>query len=152
MQTTAVHLRRPWRLWRDVGTVKALGVAVIAGSNVLTALAYPLLLVEIALFAGRAGVTGSLSGFLVDMLMPLHLTAISAGYFATVTVGLMGLARRRQQMRHAWILLLAPLYWGLLSIAAWRALWQLLREPHRWEKTQHAVSPRSKAVRMGLRS
>jgi hypothetical protein len=49
-------------------------------------------------------------------------------------------------------LLLAPLYWGLLSIAAWRALWQLLREPHRWEKTQHAVSPRSKAVRMGLRS
>jgi cellulose synthase/poly-beta-1,6-N-acetylglucosamine synthase-like glycosyltransferase len=151
MQTTAVHLRSPWRLWRDVGTVRALGVAVIAGSNVLTALAYPLLLVEIALFAGRAGVTGSLSGFLVDMLMPLHLTAISAGYFATVTVGLMGLARRRQ-MRHAWILLLAPLYWGLLSIAAWRALWQLLREPHRWEKTQHAVSPRSKAVRMGLRS
>lgn len=151
MQTTGVHLRRPWQLWRDVGTIKSFGVALIAGSNVLTALAYPLLLVEIALFAGRAGVTGSLSGFLVDMLMPLHLTAISAGYFATVTVGLMGLARRRQ-MHHAWILLLAPLYWGLLSIAAWRALWQLLREPHRWEKTQHAVSRRSKAMRMGLRS
>ena len=151
MQTTGVHLRRPWRLWRDVGTIKALGVAIIAGSNVLTALAYPLLLVEIALFAGRASITGSVSGFLVDMLMPLHLTAISAGYFATITVGLMGLARRRQ-MRHAWILLLAPLYWGLLSIAAWRALWQLLREPHRWEKTQHGMSRRSKAIRVGLRS
>jgi glycosyltransferase XagB len=147
MQTTGVHLRRPWRLWRDVGPVKALGVAIIAGSNVLTALAYPLLLVEIALFVGRAGVTGSVSGFLVDMLMPLHLTAISAGYFATITVGLMGLARRRQ-MHHAWILIFAPLYWGLLSIAAWRALWQLLREPHRWEKTQHAVSRRSKAMRV----
>lgn len=147
MQTTAVHLRRPWRLWRDVGAIKSFGVTLIAGSNVLTALAYPLLLVEIALFAGRAGVTGSLSGFLVDMLMPLHLMAISAGYFATITVGLMGLARRNQ-MHHAWILLLAPLYWGLLSIAAWRALWQLLREPHRWEKTQHAVSRRSKAVRV----
>lgn len=151
MQTTAVHLRRPLALWRDVGAIKSVGVALIAGSNVLTALAYPLLLVEIALFAGRAGVTGSLSGFLVDMLMPLHLTAISAGYFATITVGLMGLAARRQ-MHHAWILLLAPLYWGLLSIAAWRALWQLLREPHRWEKTQHAVSRRSKAMRVGLTS
>ena len=147
MQTSAVHLRRPWRLWRDVGTAKSIGVAIIAGSNVLTALAYPLLLVEIALLVGRASVTGSVSGFMVDMLMPLHLTAISAGYFATITVGLMGLARRRQ-MRHAWILLLAPLYWGLLSIAAWRALWQLLREPHRWEKTQHAVSRRSKAMRV----
>lgn len=149
MQTTGVHLRRPWHLWRDVGTVKSLAVAIIAGSNVLTALAYPLLLVEIALFAGRAGVTGSPSGFLVDPLMPLHLIAITAGYFATITVGLMGLARRKL-MRHAWILLLAPLYWGLLSIAAWRALWQLLREPHRWEKTQHAVSRRSKAVRVGM--
>lgn len=147
MQTAGVHLRRPWRLWRDVGTAKSLGVTLIAGGNVLTALAYPLLLVEVALFVGRVGATGSASGFLVDNLMPLHLMAISAGYFATITIGLMGLTRRRQ-MRHAWILLLAPLYWGVLSIAAWRALWQLLREPHRWEKTQHAVSRRSKAMRM----
>lgn len=147
MQTTGVHLSRPRRLWRDVGPVQALGVAIIAGSNVLTALAYPLLLVEVALFVGRAGMTGSLSGFLVDMLMPLHLTAISAGYVATITVGLMGLAKRRQ-LRHAWILSLAPLYWGLLSVAAWRALWQLLREPHRWEKTQHGMSRRSKAMRV----
>lgn len=150
MQTTGVHLRQPWRLWRDVGTVKAFGVAIIAGSNVLTALAYPLLLIEIALFAVRAAVMDNPSGFLVDMFMPLHLAAITAGYLATIVIGLMGL-RRRRQLRHAWILLLAPLYWGLLSIAAWRALWQLLREPHRWEKTQHAMSRRSKAMRIQAR-
>lgn len=147
MQTAAVHLRRPLHLWRDIGSVKAFGVALIAGGNVLTALAYPLLLIEVALLVGRVGVTGDPSGFLVDPLMPLHLAAISAGYLSTITIGLMGLKRRRQ-MRHAWILLLAPLYWGLLSAAAWRALWQLLREPHRWEKTQHAVSRRSKAMRL----
>lgn len=146
MQTAGVHLRRPFRLWREVGTAKSVGVALIAGGNVLTALAYPLLLVEIALFAAYAGVTGSPSGFLVDQLMPLHLAAISAGYIATIVIGLMGLWRRRQ-IHQAWILLLAPLYWGLLSIAAWRALWQLMREPHRWEKTEHAMSRRSKAMR-----
>ncbi len=148
MQTAGVHLRRPWRLWREVGPVKSLGVALIAGGNVLTALVYPLLLVEIALFAMRAGLAANVSDVLQNKLMSLHLAAISAGYLSTAVIGLMGLARRRQ-MRHAWILLLAPLYWGLLSIAAWRALWQLLREPHRWEKTQHAVSRRSKAMRMG---
>ncbi len=146
MQTSGVHLRRPWRLWREIGAEKSLGVALIAGGNALTALAYPLLLVEIVLFAGRAVVADNPSGFLVDTLMPLHLAAILAGYLSTIIIGLMGLKRRRQ-LRHAWILLLAPLYWGLLSIAAWRALWQLLREPHRWEKTQHAVSRRSKAMR-----
>jgi hypothetical protein len=113
---------------------------------VLTALAYPLLLVEIALFVGRAIVTDQ-PHVPDDRLMPLHLTALSAGYVATIAIGLMGL-RRRRQMRHAWILLLAPVYWGLLSIAAWRALWQLLREPHRWEKTEHAMSRRSKAMRL----
>lgn len=151
MQTAGVHLSRPRHLWRDVGPAKALGVVLIAGGNVLTALAYPLLLVEIALFAARAGAAGDLPGFPVDRLMPLHLAAIVAGYVSTIAIGWMGL-RRRRQWRHAWVLLLAPVYWGLLSIAAWRALWQLLREPHRWEKTQHAVSRRSKAMRVEMKS
>ena len=31
-------------------------------------------------------------------------------------------------------------YWVLISIAAYKALWQLLRNPFYWEKTQHGVS------------
>jgi hypothetical protein len=31
-------------------------------------------------------------------------------------------------------------YWVLMSIAAYRGLWQLLRNPFYWEKTQHGVS------------
>ncbi len=31
-------------------------------------------------------------------------------------------------------------YWILLSIAAYRALWQLVRDPFYWEKTQHGGS------------
>jgi hypothetical protein len=45
-----------------------------------------------------------------------------------------GLARRRL-LGCAWVLLLIPLYWLLLSLAAWRALFQLVRDPYRWEKT-----------------
>lgn len=36
--------------------------------------------------------------------------------------------------------LMVPAYWVLISIAAYRGLWQLLRNPHFWEKTQHGVS------------
>jgi hypothetical protein len=37
-------------------------------------------------------------------------------------------------VRHA---LLAPLAWGLVSLAAWRGVLQLPTRPHAWEKTTH---------------
>jgi hypothetical protein len=33
-----------------------------------------------------------------------------------------------------------PLYWLLISAAAWLALWQFLRHPHRWNKTRHGFA------------
>ena len=35
--------------------------------------------------------------------------------------------------------LLSPLYWGLASIAAWKGLFQLITQPHYWEKTKHGL-------------
>jgi len=31
-------------------------------------------------------------------------------------------------------------YWALMSIAAYKALWQLINNPFYWEKTQHGLS------------
>jgi hypothetical protein len=36
--------------------------------------------------------------------------------------------------------LLNPLYWILHSIAAYKALWQLISNPFYWEKTEHGIS------------
>jgi len=36
--------------------------------------------------------------------------------------------------------LLSPVYWVLMSFAAWRALWQLISKPFYWEKTTHGLS------------
>lgn len=36
--------------------------------------------------------------------------------------------------------LLSPIYWVLMSFAAWRALWQLISKPFYWEKTTHGYS------------
>ena len=33
--------------------------------------------------------------------------------------------------------LFTPLYWLMQSRAGWRALGQIVRDPHRWEKTPH---------------
>ena len=36
--------------------------------------------------------------------------------------------------------LLTPLYWGLMSIGAWKGLLQLITRPHYWEKTVHGLT------------
>lgn len=96
---------------------------------------------------------GAGGGFAAGAVTPLHLTTIAAGFVSTIVVGLMGLARRGQ-LRQGWILALTPIYWACLSIAAWRALYQLLSEPYRWEKTEHGLSPqiRSAATSQGTAS
>jgi len=42
------------------------------------------------------------------------------------------------------VLLLIPLHWLLLSLAAWRAVWQLIRAPQLWEKTEHGLARHSR--------
>lgn len=38
------------------------------------------------------------------------------------------------------ILLWMPIYWAMISAAAWRALWQLHAAPFLWEKTPHQLT------------
>jgi cellulose synthase/poly-beta-1,6-N-acetylglucosamine synthase-like glycosyltransferase len=139
MQTWGVHMREPRRLWRQAGPRGFFTLNIIVGGNVLTALAYPVLVIELAAHL-LINITGSTSGwFFTGSLAPLHIATITAGFASTVLIGLMGLARRGR-LRSGWVLALTPVYWGCLSIAAWRALWQLWRDPYRWEKTEHGLT------------
>jgi hypothetical protein len=65
------------------------------------------------------------------------------GYAIFAALGIKGLARRNL-LGCSWALLLTPLYWLLLSLAAWRALFQLLHDPYRWEKTEHGLARTSR--------
>lgn len=139
MQTWSVHMRSPRRLWREAGPRGFLSLNVLVGGNVLTALTCPILFIELTAHLASSALGNASTGFLAGPLAPLHVAAILSGYVSTVTVGLMGLARRRQ-LRSSWVLLLTPIYWLCLSIAAWRALVQLYTEPYRWEKTEHGLT------------
>ncbi len=46
---------------------------------------------------------------------------------------------RKGQRGLFWAALLSPFYWVLMSIASWKALWQLIVRPHYWEKTVHGL-------------
>jgi tRNA threonylcarbamoyl adenosine modification protein YjeE len=62
-----------------------------------------------------------------------------AGNLAFILIS--GLAGRRPGQRGVWAAaLLLPAYWVLISLAAWKGLWQAIVRPHYWEKTVHGLT------------
>jgi cellulose synthase/poly-beta-1,6-N-acetylglucosamine synthase-like glycosyltransferase len=141
-QTWLVHMRHPVRLARELGLDGFLTFQLVVGGTVLSALVHPLF---IALFAYALATERLLPGadFASVILAALCGGALVAGYLTSAALGLIGL-KRRGLLRHGFVLLLMPLHWLLLSAAAWRALWQLLRDPYRWEKTAHGLARTSR--------
>ncbi len=78
-----------------------------------------------------------------------HLSLLSQVFFVASVCLLVGnlafilinaLAGRRPGQRGLWLAaLISPIYWILISIAAWKGLWQLIWKPHYWEKTVHGL-------------
>jgi cellulose synthase/poly-beta-1,6-N-acetylglucosamine synthase-like glycosyltransferase len=137
LQTFLVHTRRPIHLIRTIGPLGFLGFVFFIGGTVLSGLLNPLFWMLYVVWIAAAS-----SGF--DAVFPQILLFISllnllAGNGAFMYLSMLAPIRR------GWLNLIpysltAFGYWVLISAAAYKALWQLLRNPFYWEKTQHGVS------------
>ena len=136
MQTWAVHMREPIRLLRELRWTGFATFQLVVGGTVLAALVHPIFLAALASGLAREGMYS---------LVGLYGGALVAGYLTSALLGLAGLARRGL-LSQSFILILTPLHWLLLSLAAWRALFQLLRDPYRWEKTAHGLARTSRVA------
>ena len=72
------------------------------------------------------------------LLYPAVLSLVIGNFFFLYVNFLAVLHRERWHLVHAVVLM--PLYWLLMSVAAWRALGQLVTSLHVWEKTPHGLS------------
>ena len=75
------------------------------------------------------------------MVVGLNLAVLFAGYAAYVLVAWEALAKPDDRRLRPW-LVLTPVYWLLISAAAWLALWQLIRNPFGWNKTRLGLARR----------
>jgi cellulose synthase/poly-beta-1,6-N-acetylglucosamine synthase-like glycosyltransferase len=141
IQTWAVHMREPIRLARDLGWAGFATLQLVVGGTVLAALVHPLFL---------AWLTYSVATDGWSPLASLYGISIAAGYAASILLAFVGLARRRL-LSQSLILLLTPVHWMLLSLAAWRALGQFVFDPYKWEKTTHGLARTSRAAEAATR-
>jgi cellulose synthase/poly-beta-1,6-N-acetylglucosamine synthase-like glycosyltransferase len=149
MQTYLVHMRSPSRLWRELGARRFLGLQVLMGGLILSALVHPWFYVLVALDLWQGRLLGVPASLLGHSLLWIGLFNVIAGYVSAIALGSVS-AARRGRLALAVHAALMPLYWLCISLAAYRALAQLVSAPYYWEKTEHFVrSARARSVAHG---
>ena len=136
MQTFLVHTRNPFTAVRDLGLKASLSLLFFVGGTPFVFLLTPFLLLVIAMAFFIAPDTMHI------LLTPLLVAIITGGVAFAWFLGAymhMYTAFRRRVDALVGVALLTPFYWLLHSFSALRALIQLIRKPHVWEKTEHLL-------------
>ena len=146
MQTLLVHTRRPLQFVRSAGLLGLFGFVFFIGGTVLAGLLNPVFWLFYAVWLAAAA--ANLDVIFPHALLYLCLFNLLAGNGAFTYLIMLAPIRR------GWLYLIPYsfslfAYWVLISVAAYKALWQLVRDPFFWEKTEHGLSRHAAAQLSG---
>jgi cellulose synthase/poly-beta-1,6-N-acetylglucosamine synthase-like glycosyltransferase len=136
MQTVLVHSRHPLALLRELGPKGTLYSLLTLGGGVVTALLAPIFWLLLALW-----VQGQPQWIAAVFPGPVYYAAslsLVLGNFLLIFLNLCAAVGRGHDDLAPYSLL-TPLYWGLMSIAAYIALVELFVRPSYWHKTEHGL-------------
>lgn len=140
MQTLFVHCRRPWRLFADLGPRRASAVLAMFAGGLFGPLLGPFVMARVACDA--------ISGRLLSPVSPAEIACSTMWCFlalagAGALLWPLILGMRRRGLAPLWPqLFFLPPWLLMLSLSAWRALYELCRRPFHWEKTEHGLTAR----------
>ena len=146
MVTLKMHSRQPGRIFAELGLTGGLAVTALLLGTILTSLFWPLFALGV--------IVDALTGPLLNPATAserawsaLAVVLIGSGTLSLLWPALLAAHRRGLWGSVPWLALL-PAYLMLLSIATWRALFEMLGRPYTWTKTEHGVA-RKRVSRVG---
>jgi cellulose synthase/poly-beta-1,6-N-acetylglucosamine synthase-like glycosyltransferase len=143
LQTWLVLMRDPRRLIRDMGILPFLIFQLMVGGMLVSALLHPLILVFVGIGAVTLleAPTGAVSAQALSLFI-LDSVNIIGSYLTFLGLGIGSMIdHEKRLLGRRWVAV--PLYWLMISHAAWRAVLELYRKPFFWSKTPH--TPREAA-------
>lgn len=139
MQTYLVHTRNPGQLKRDLGTARFMGLQILMGGLILSALIHPWVYVVAAVDLWQGGhLLEAPKAGVARVFWWLGMTNLVVAYVTAMALAAVAVARR-SRAGLAFHAVLVPVYWLLISVAAYRALVQLVTAPYWWQKTVHTA-------------
>ncbi len=138
MQTCIVHGREPIRFLTALGRLRAACATALILGAVLSALFWPAFAIDTLIRALEARHDAPAWREATDVFT--YILAL-AGVWA-LTVPAVVAAKLRRLDLTAKDLALAPLYYLLVSLAAWTAIVDMAVRPHHWAKTEHGRTRR----------
>ena len=139
LQTWLVHIREPVRLLRILGPRSFLRFnLVLAGTPIIAVLNLVFWFITMLWFLGQPAIVGAVFPWYI--YFPA-LIALVLGNAATLYMNMIAL---REDDRSDLLVaaLTVPAFWLMMSIAAAKGLYQLIRNPSYWEKTFHGLATR----------
>jgi len=135
IQTWLVHMRHPFKLLRQIGLKSWLSFQMTVGGTFIFLLNPIFWGLTTLFFITEWGFIRELFPSVVFYAAAFQLFI---GNFVFMYMNVAGCVQRGYYDL-AKFALLSPLYWGLMSLAAWKGFLQLFYAPFYWEKTVHGL-------------
>jgi len=137
LQTFIVHLRSPRTLMHEIGGRELMHFCLFVGGTPVLAVLNPVFWAMTVLwFVGHP--------FVIKEIFPapVYYLSLLCWAFGNFTLGYLTVISCRLTRRGELLFaaLVVPLYWVMMSMAAIKALWQLVTSPNHWEKTVHGLT------------
>lgn len=138
IQTYFVHMRHPIQLIKKQG-IHAFIFQLVVGGKIAFMLINPLLwLATFAYFAFYSIFGALIEAFYPTPVFYMAVTSLLLGNFLCLYYYMIGVAKRGYWSLEKYVFFV-PLYWLMVSLAATKAIFQLIVKPHYWEKTNHGL-------------
>jgi len=137
MQTYLVHMRKPIQFYRTLGHVGFWGFQFFIGGTILSMLVMPILILIFIYWL--ISQTAMFDPVYPAVLLYINLINLLIGNGFMIHLFLLSGFKRHYYELMPWSITV-PIYWILMSWAAYKGLWQLVFNPFYWEKTHHGLT------------
>lgn len=146
IQTYLVHMREPGQFLKNNSNSHLFIFQLTVGGKVLSMFINPLMWITTFIYFAFRPVAGPfIQQFFPGPVLYLGVFSLVFGNFLYMYYYMIGCVRRGQYSLVKYVYLV-PVYWLFMSIAAWKAVIQLIRRPHFWPKTIHGFHLDSEKV------
>lgn len=134
-----VHLRRPSEFFKNNYKIHFFTFHMILGAKIFTVLINPIMwFIMITYFFFKYVFNINLEGLYLEQISIITILNLILGYAFYFTYYIVALIKINKKSIIPYIILL-PIYWIMMSLTAYIAIYEAYKRPHVWSKTEHGL-------------